>query len=585
MIPLAGRPSGALPSSILLLSLAVQSCSASMAAWLTTLGPQVIRQNETTGAIMYSFCNSTGTPVFPVDNPNTLSLAFEPRNGTAITGKGWWDNQKTVASIFYQSKDGDIINTYQECNMKTGKLNKINDRIISDDKPAVHNTTGLTSVLLNAKEGYRIYYHDTNKTIQVIGYDPDANTFYYGGVVSRDTTSGFALGAQFNSVRNISVVYPRDSDNMGVARINSDGKYWLATTPRPLALGTNVTANTNLTNMANITLDAQASTNFSLASWTGNPKSMDIAVDKSSTRSIFYIGSDRALHQVGNINWVWRLMNTNLSTSVWPLADEPNAEFALASDQASSAVRIYYTVNKTLTEIKFDTDGLWKPAMALPVVSPNASTPLPDPNGKPADPNPGPASGASDQPSGGGSGLSLGAKAGIGAGVAVGVLAIMGVVLVVLIMRHKKKKQAEAEAEAMAQAEDEKRQQEAALAAQQQQQQYYYSYGNAGSPPPQTTTPFSDGTASVWAGYDKKSLGGAGSPPPPPPQELHAVASTHELADPRYTTHELPEQRPTLEMDGHGAAAAGPESQALMHHGPPKSTYLPGAFRETASIW
>lgn len=333
-----------------------------------------------------------------------------------------------------------------------------------------------------------------------------------------------------------------------------------------------MTANTNLTNAANITLDAQASTNFSLASWTGNPKSMDMAIDKSTTRSIFYIGSDRALHQVGNINWVWRPMNTNQSTSLWPLADEPNAEFALASDQASSVVRIYYTVNKALTEVKFDTDGLWKPAMALPVVSANTSTPFPDPNGNPADPSPGPGSGVSDQPSVGSGQLSLGAKAGIGAGVAVGVLAITGVILVVCIMRHKKKVQAAAEAEAKAQAEDEKRQQEAALAAQQQQQYYYY--GNTGSPPRQPATPFSDGTGSVWAGYDKKSIGGAGSPPPPPPppQELHAVASAHELADPRYTTHELPEQRPTLEMDGHGAAAAGPEGQALMHHGQPNHT-------------
>lgn len=55
---------------------------------------------------MYSFCNSTGTPVFPVDPPNTLSLAFEPRNGTAITGKGWWDNNKKRTAVGYQWQYG-----------------------------------------------------------------------------------------------------------------------------------------------------------------------------------------------------------------------------------------------------------------------------------------------------------------------------------------------------------------------------------------------------------------------------------------------------------------------------------------------
>ncbi|KAL8295627.1 hypothetical protein RB597_009263 [Gaeumannomyces tritici] len=566
MVSLAGRPARALPSSMLILCLAVQSCSATMAAWWTDLGAQVIKQNETTGAIMYSFCNGSGTPVFPVDPPNTLSLAFEPRNGTALTGRGWWDSSKTVASIFYQNKDGGIVNTFHECNHKTGKFNKLNDRIISDDKPPVHSTTGIASVLLGETDGYRIYYHDTNKTIQSIGYDPVANSFYHAGVVSRDTTSGFALGAQFQEkTRNITMAYPRDSANIGVARTNSDGRYWLATTPRPLALGINVTANTNLTNTTNIQTDAQSATNFSLPAWTGNPKSLEVAIDKAITRSIFYIGSDRALHQVGNINWVWRLMNTNLSTSLWPLADEPNAEFALASHQPTSVIRIYYMVNKVLTEIKLDTDGLWKPAAALPVVSANGSRPPTDPNSSPADPG---QSGVPDQHDGGSGQLSLGAKAGIGVGVAVGVLAIMGVVLVICIMKRKKRAQAEAEAEAKAQAEDEERQ-KTALAAQHQQHQQQYYYGHGGSPPPQPATPFSDGTGSMWGGYDKKSMGGgAGSPPPPmPPQELHSVASAHELADSRYTTHELPDQRPTLEMDGHGAA--GPESQALMHQGQP----------------
>lgn len=77
---------------------AVATSAGKMASWFTTIGPQVLVQNLTTGGIMYSSCNSYDTPIFPNDPPNLLSLTYQPRNGTAVAGTGWWDEVKTTVS-------------------------------------------------------------------------------------------------------------------------------------------------------------------------------------------------------------------------------------------------------------------------------------------------------------------------------------------------------------------------------------------------------------------------------------------------------------------------------------------------------
>jgi hypothetical protein len=89
----------AFPSSLLLLLWgAAQCCSAAIDAWWTQMGPQIIRQNATTGAIMYSMCNSNDTPIWPTDPPLEFNLTYTPKNGTALTGQGWWDSSTTWVS-------------------------------------------------------------------------------------------------------------------------------------------------------------------------------------------------------------------------------------------------------------------------------------------------------------------------------------------------------------------------------------------------------------------------------------------------------------------------------------------------------
>ncbi len=79
-----------LASRLLLLFITVPSCSAAIGAWWTGMGPQIVRQNATTGSLMYSMCNSNFTPIFPTEPPLFLSIMYTPRNGTALTGVGWY---------------------------------------------------------------------------------------------------------------------------------------------------------------------------------------------------------------------------------------------------------------------------------------------------------------------------------------------------------------------------------------------------------------------------------------------------------------------------------------------------------------
>jgi len=100
----------------------------------------------------------------------------------------------------------------------------------------------------------------------------------------------------------------------------------------------------------------------------------------------------------------------------------------VTSDFASSQIRIYYFVNRTLTEIKFDKDGTWKQAQPVPTF--NATANLAPPPGNSS--SSGPSASSNQDP-----GLSSGAKAGIGVGVTLGVLAVAGVLGALFFFRRR----------------------------------------------------------------------------------------------------------------------------------------------------
>jgi hypothetical protein len=169
---------------------------------------------------------------------------------------------------------------------------------------------------------------------------------------------------------------------------------------------------TNATSRADFLLNTSAPINYALPAWDGNAN-LGLSINKDYTLNVFYIGTDRKMYSLYSWYGAWDFAS-NQSESVWPLADESNAPFAIAYDQNDLTVRIYYFSNNTLMEIGYYDDSTWHDA--APVQTFNASAAVTSaPTGSPSNT---PAAMSS-------SGLSSGAKAGVGVGVSLGVLGLI----------------------------------------------------------------------------------------------------------------------------------------------------------------
>ncbi len=91
--------------------------------------------------------------------------------------------------------------------------------------PKPHRNSGLAAVNLGSKSGYRIFYHNADWQIHQILYDPAGKAWSYGGVVYPSPVYTSALSAQFSGTSNISVVFPKDANNIGVARYDATGEW------------------------------------------------------------------------------------------------------------------------------------------------------------------------------------------------------------------------------------------------------------------------------------------------------------------------------------------------------------------------
>lgn len=141
---------------------------------------------------------------------------------------------------------------------------------------------------------------------------------------------------------------------------------------------------------------------------------------------MWYIGNDSTLYSVANQNFTWGL-RANQSDAFWPKADDPNAELAVAYDQKSSMVRMYYMVKGQLSQISYQ-NSVWKAWATVAAPPPQATS-----SSTPSATNSAEADAAS-------SGLSTGAKAGIGVGVSLGAIALGAIIAVVVLARRKKNK-------------------------------------------------------------------------------------------------------------------------------------------------
>ena len=347
-----------------------------------------------------------------------------------------------------------------------------------------------------------------------------------------------------------------------------------ATTPEPLK----GKLTTQLTNRTVFDLNSTAiPTNFTLAAWNGTTKSIGISIDSTHTRYVWYIGTDKLLHEFGSFNFLWGNVSSQ-STQFWPAADEPNAELAVTSDFTSSSVYMYYFVNQSLTEIKY-TGSAWVPAAALATFNATATA------------TPTPSSTPSNNPlanSSGDSSLSSGAKAGIGVGVSLGVIAIGAIAIAVLFFRRKAARQAETDAAAAAE-----QPQYPGAAGQQDYKDPNQEYQQAGYPAGYPAEYPAEYAAGHPAGYPA-GYAGAYAPDKPqgeyqgayqpgytavyqggPQQELDSIPTAMEMDPTPKPMYELPHQTYSHELVGSTYPSPMPsqatteiDSQTYQHHPP-----------------
>ncbi|SCN66442.1 uncharacterized protein FFB20_02201 [Fusarium fujikuroi] len=399
-------------SWLVLLALVHTSYGSALYAFFTDLTIQVGAQDRTTGKLLYSTCNSQDIPIFPLEKPNILDTRETPRNGTALTAVGWGDLNFITAQVFWQTEDNTIVQGKYICNMTTGKL--IRDREFQISAAAgvdsIHNETGLSIVNLGEKDGYRLFYHDEDRRVKMLWYTDD-DGWNDGGAISQDTAGGMALGSTIHDLKNITVPFPKDSENVELSRLDKSGLWTLG---MPIALW-------------NLEDEAE----FSLPAWNSSLEAIGAAVDRSRTRSVFYVGDDKKIHEVKSTRNGWQL-GSNQTERAWPVADNESSGLAVVSQQSEGKAWLYYWANETIVQAFKDYDGDWVDAKALPEKLPTNGTDDKKPKDRPTqEPRPEPVESK---------GLSSGAKAGIGVGVGIGVGALLFGVLAWLWMKRRRER-------------------------------------------------------------------------------------------------------------------------------------------------
>ncbi|KAI4863660.1 hypothetical protein F4820DRAFT_449820 [Hypoxylon rubiginosum] len=411
----------------------------SIATWSTGLGaPQIIMQDDATGRIFYSLCNSNGTtPVFPANVSASFSFDsnLTPKNGTSLTGVGYADGGINIAAMWYQTARDQIAEALWKCDPTTGHFvaaAQPNQWIVSSDQP-INSSTGLSAVNLGSDSGYRVYFHDDHMATSILRYTT-ADGWGVDGNISQDAVRTLPISAGFTDTSKITVVYGKGPGNIEVSTLQQNGEWAITTFPTPLNNvdrdNDNTTTTfpvTNNTAPEDFTLNTTSTVNWSLEGWDGSAKGIGLTFNDDSTRNIFYIGNDSLLHQISEVNGGWRA-SSGQSVQSWPTADDPNAQFATTFDFSRNQAWIYYVSGGNLTQVYQSSKNRWEPASTVPTFNDTMVT-----NGD--------------------NGLSTGAKAGIGVGVGVGCLALLAFSVFFSLRRKRgrqEKKQAEAEAETTA---------------------------------------------------------------------------------------------------------------------------------------
>ncbi len=79
-----------------------------MAAWwVNDVGPALMMQDDESGGLRYSLCNSNSTPIFPNDTTITAPLNdYPPKRNTSLAGSGWFTGGEYFVSENLPAVDG-----------------------------------------------------------------------------------------------------------------------------------------------------------------------------------------------------------------------------------------------------------------------------------------------------------------------------------------------------------------------------------------------------------------------------------------------------------------------------------------------
>jgi len=222
-----------------------------VAAWTNQWGaPQVMVQDDDTGKILYSFCNSNETTIFPGNGSRALEFdkGLEPKKGTSIAGVGFVDPNSNItvtadvhhsgtlsavliitikltreqAAMWFLNDDDVIVHALWHCNSTGHFVNSAegssSQQWIIHNMGSVHPNTGLAAVDLPGGNGYRVYYQQEDLTTSTLEYTQETG-WVMGGNISQDPIKGFSISAGFINGNDITVITPRDNKNIEVSTL------------------------------------------------------------------------------------------------------------------------------------------------------------------------------------------------------------------------------------------------------------------------------------------------------------------------------------------------------------------------------
>ncbi|KAI1824626.1 hypothetical protein F4861DRAFT_548532 [Xylaria intraflava] len=409
----------------------------SIASWTTGRDvPQVMVQDDDTGKIFYSLCNSNGTVVFPTNESRSLTFdrGLEPRKDSSIAGIGFVDDQGIITSgIWYLNDANNIVHALWKCNETGHFVNASNPNqwVLTPDGESVSAKTGLAALNLGRDAGYRVFYKQEDFTTSAFMYTTDSG-WSWDGNISQDQLAGFPIAAGFSDPDRISVVFPRDEANIELSYLYN-GTWSIITFPGDVHVaGHNSSEDfqspTNATDPLDFDVEDSPGAK-PLDAWDGQVKAIGYTRDSDNVSRIFYIGLDSNLHCVSAIGG-W-LPCTDINANKWPTADSPNAPFATAFDASRDEIWIYYMSGGNLTQVYRSSKNKWEDPIALPATQP-------------------PPSGEYVRGR-----LSKGSKAGIGTGAGIFTLSLIGLAAYIYLQRKRGKERdqklkADADAEAAA---------------------------------------------------------------------------------------------------------------------------------------